>query len=237
LRSLDPQHAQRLGELQTRLNLMMLGVNCPIANRPQNAYSNYSKPYQVKLLAEAGFEVPKSLVTNIAGEAERFYDENQRTTVIYKGASNVMTLARILTPERLPRTEYLENSPVLFQEFIAGVDYRVHVVGDQAIVTRLAGPNEDYRRSLLIEKTEVAVVPAELPAPVVKKCIAVTKQLGLAISGIDFKETADGRLVALEINPFPQFTFYEGRSGQSITQCVVDMLASAAPLPNANVFA
>jgi glutathione synthase/RimK-type ligase-like ATP-grasp enzyme len=222
-RTLSPGHLYRMGLLQTNLNRMLLFTSCPIVNPPANAYSNYSKPFQVGLLAEAGFEVPRTLVTNLPDEARRFYAECERQ-VIYKGVSNVMTLAQVLTPDQFERLAFLPNSPTLFQEFVAGVDYRVHVVDGEAFVTRLVARNEDYRRSLLVTDEEVAVEPAHLPAPVIDRCLAFTRQLGLIVSGIDFKETVDGRLVALELNPYPQFTFYERRSGQAITNAVVEYL-------------
>lgn len=234
-RTLDQARLDRMGALQGSLNRMLLGTDCPVINRPANAYSNYSKPYQVALLARAGFDVPRSLVTNMPDEARRFY-EACRGLVIFKGTSNVLTLAQKLKPEQLPRLELLPNCPVLFQEYVPGVDYRVHVVGKDAFVTRLVSQDEDYRRSTLVAGSEIIAEPASLPADVIDRCVAFTEQLGLIVSGIDFKEDESGRLVALECNPYPQFTFYEGRSGQSITRAVVDYLIQHE-ITETNVFA
>jgi hypothetical protein len=234
-RTLNPQHLRQMGRLQENLNYMLLSTPCPIINPPANAYSNYSKPYQVGLLAEAGFDVPKTLVTNIPDKAHRFYEECEGQ-VIFKGVSNVMTLAQVLKPEHFARLDFLPNSPTVFQEYIAGVDYRVHVIGDEAFVTRLLAKNEDYRRSSLVENEEIVVEPAHLPLQIIEKCIAFTKRLGLIVSGIDFKENQNGRLVTLELNPYPQFTFYGGRSGQSITRAVVDYLIHNQ-ITDTNVFA
>jgi glutathione synthase/RimK-type ligase-like ATP-grasp enzyme len=223
-RTLDPAHLRTLGHLQGSLNRMLRRVTCPVLNPPAHAFSNYSKPYQLELLANAGFDIPRTLMTNIPEEARAFWDACDGQ-VIYKGVSNVTTLAQVLTAESLERLRLLPNSPTLFQEFIRGADYRVHVIGDESFVTRLAGPNVDYRRSLLVTKSQdVVIEPAELPASVIKRCIAITRALGLVASGIDFKQDDLGRLVVLELNPYPQFTFYEGRSGQPITQAVVDYL-------------
>jgi glutathione synthase/RimK-type ligase-like ATP-grasp enzyme len=224
-----------MGMLQTKLNHMLLSTSCPTINPPAKAYSNYSKPYQIGLLSEAGFDVPQTLVTNIPDEARRFYEECAGQ-VIFKGASNVMTLAQVLKSKHFTRLDLLPNSPTLFQEYIAGVDYRVHVVGERVFATRLLATNEDYRRSSLIEDKEIVVEPATLPAQLVQKCIAFTKKLGLIVSGIDFKEDQNGRLVALELNPYPQFTFYEGRSGQPITRAIVDYLVYNQS-SNTNIFA
>jgi glutathione synthase/RimK-type ligase-like ATP-grasp enzyme len=223
VRKLDPQYVQQMTALQAGLNQAICAAACPVMNPPANAFSNYSKPYQVGLLASAGFEVPKTLVTNIPEKARRFWEECHRE-VIFKGVSNVTTLAQVLTPELLARLRLLPHSPTLFQEFIRGADYRVHVIGDDTFVTRLDTQNVDYRRTLLAQDTPVRVEAATLPGTLVERCVAVTRKLGLLLSGIDFKEDSQGRHVALELNPYPQFTFYEGRSGQPITRAVVDYL-------------
>lgn len=222
-RTLRPDFVQRLGALQSDLNLMLGSVDCPVVNPPANGFSNYSKPYQLGLLAEAGFAIPKSVVTNVPAEAERFLDECGGR-VIFKGGSNVMTFAQLLTPERTERLRHLPNSPTLFQEYVEGPDYRVHVIGEQTFVTRLTAANEDYRRSALQHGDAIEAEPATLPEPLLERCVRITAALGLVVSGIDFKGRADGELVALELNPYPQFTFYAGRSRQPITRAVVDWL-------------
>jgi glutathione synthase/RimK-type ligase-like ATP-grasp enzyme len=223
-RALDPDATWALGALQASLNRMLLAARCPTINPPVNSISNYSKPYQLRQLADAGFDVPRTLVTNMPQEALRFREE-LAGKVIFKGVSNVMSLAQLLTAENLDRLGHLPNSPTQFQEYVEGVDYRVHVVGEEVFVTRLVAPDEDYRRSSLIDRKTIVAEPASLPDEVTGRCVRFTKQLGLVVSGLDFKESRDGRLVALGLNPLPQFTFYEGYSGQPITRSVVELLS------------
>lgn len=234
-RSLDAERIASLSRLQEQLNRMLSGARCPTVNPPANAGSNYSKPFQVGLMAEAGFDVPRSLVTNIPDEARRFYDE-LGGRVIFKGISNVATFAQVLTPDNLDRLDRLSCCPTLFQEYVAGVDYRVHVVGDEAFVTRLRSRDEDYRRGARAGDPDLIIEPASLDGNALARCVEITQRLGLVVSGIDFKESPEGRLVALEVNPYLQFTFYEGRSGQPITQAVASYLARSTNDPS-NVFA
>jgi glutathione synthase/RimK-type ligase-like ATP-grasp enzyme len=222
-RKLEPEYLQQMGQLQAELNFMLRVARCPILNPPANSLSNYSKSYQVALLARAGFDVPRSLVTNIPAAARAFWEECNRE-VVFKGVSNVTTLAQLLTSETLPLLDRLPCSPTLFQEYISGDDYRVHVIGDEVFVTRIVAENVDYRRASIVQSEQIRVEPGTLPSEIIHRCIAFTHSLGLAASGMDFKHQPGGRFVALELNPYPQFTFYDRRSGQPITRAVVDYL-------------
>ena len=117
--------------------------------------------------------------------------------------------------------------PVLFQEFISGKDYRVHVVNHNVFVTGLSSPEADYRRSAYDKNYDFSVCKGVLPKDIIDKCIKITKELGLVMSGIDFKKDINNdNLVALELNPFPQFTFYESLTDQPITESIVNYLQS-----------
>jgi hypothetical protein len=212
-----------LSSLRGVLDAALQDAPCVVANRPGNASSNYSKAYQLRILSFAGFDTPLTMVTNDPETAGAFLDAHGR--VIVKGASNVPTFARVIGPADRGRLARLRAAPVQLQEYVEGVDHRVHVVGTDTFVTQLESHDPDYRRGAMANSTSVVAHPSSLPAALLERCVAITRELGLVVSGIDFKEAADGRIVALEVNPYPQFTFYEGRSGQPITRAVVDCLA------------
>lgn len=219
--------AFRLFELQHCVNRSLSMASCLVVNRPERSLSNYSKPHQVRLLARAGFAVPRTLVTNVPAEARRFYEECGRE-VIYKGVSNSVTLARVLDGSRLDRLDLLPHCPTLFQEYVKGVDYRVHVVGEETFVTRLESRDEDYRRALR-DGADVRVTEGVLPEAILSRSVDVTRELGLVVSGIDFKQRPDGEVVALEVNPFPQLSYYERAAGQPITRTLARTLQSGDP--------
>lgn len=222
-RSIVPSELVPLETLQRRLNVVLLRTPAPVLNRPSMATSNYSKPYQLQHLATLGFDTPETLVTNDPDEARAFVQQLGQP-VIVKGVSNTMTYARILDERGMARLDHLRTGPVQLQEYIPGLDYRVHVVGCEVFVTALQSEDEDYRKQALSDQRHIRVRPASLPPAVLERCVNATRSAGLIVSGIDFKEGNDGRLVVLELNPYPQFTFYEQRSGQPITRAVVSCL-------------
>jgi glutathione synthase/RimK-type ligase-like ATP-grasp enzyme len=221
-RTLDPVVTARLGAWQVALNALLAEADCPVVNPPGHAFSNYAKVYQLALLAAAGFVVPRTLMTNLRDAAEAFAAA-EPGEVIFKGASNMMTLAQVLGPENVQRLAHLRHAPVVFQERIPGHDVRVHVIGTSWIATRLASGDADYRRAAFAEEA-VEAGPAELPAGLGERCVAVTRALGLRTAGLDFRVEPDGRHVVLELNPFPQFTFYERLGGQPITAALAGYL-------------
>ncbi len=229
-RTLDPAVTEPLGALQVALNLMLLQVRCPVVNPPAHAFSNYSKVYQLGLLAEMGFEVPETLLTNCPEAAAAFRPNCGSREIIFKGASNMMTLVQILTDARRARLVHLPNSPTVFQERIPGEDLRVHVIGESWIATRLVSEDPDYRRAAFNDE-RVRGEAAVLPDGLGELCVAATRGMGLVASGIDFRIEPSGRHVVLELNPFPQFTFYERLSGQPIMAALVAQLMQLAAAP------
>ena len=215
---------QSMLNLITDINKLILFSQVTVVNPPYKSYENYAKPLQLFHLAKAGFNVPRTLVTNSFDQLAYFYNAC-KGKVIMKGVSNMRTLATLVEKEQLLQaTSLLSNCPTQFQEYIHGADYRVHVVNTECFITRIASQNEDYRRSAMRNRHQIYVSESQLPVELVENCVKFTRDLGLVISGMDFKEADDGKFYALELNPYPQFTFYEGYTGQRITRSVVHYL-------------
>lgn len=194
-----------------------------VANRPITSGSNASKPYQIGLIEKYGFRVPRTLVTNYPNAAADFF-ERMQGEVIYKSTSYVRSIVQSMEPSDLERLETLRNCPVQLQEKVVGEDYRVHVIGGEALfATRIATDKSDYR----YDKGST-VEAAQLPTEVEQACFSVTRGLGFEIAGIDLRATADGYWYCFEVNPSPAFTWYEDRTGQPITSALCDLLQSAS---------
>ena len=105
--------------------------------------SNSSKPYQTQLIAQQGFDIPETLITNDPVLVRGFFEQHRR--VIYKSISGIRSIVQALTPDDLARLEQIRWCPTQFQEFIEGTNTRVHVIGQELFATRIVTEVTDYR--------------------------------------------------------------------------------------------
>lgn len=193
-----------------------------VLNRPSAMASNNSKPYQAALIRRAGFDIPDTLVTNELDALHGFLQRHPR--VIYKSTSGVRSIVSSLGDDLPARAGSLAACPTQFQEFVSGVDYRVHVVGDRVFATEIRSDAEDYRYAARQGKS-LSLRETVLPIEVAERAVRLTRQLGLVLGGVDLRHCPDGRWICFEVNPSPGFTFYENATGQPIAAAIADLLA------------
>ncbi|HEY3265356.1 MAG TPA: alpha-L-glutamate ligase [Armatimonadota bacterium] len=194
---------------------------------PVSAFaSNSSKPFQQAAIQRSGFSVPKTLVTNDPEEARRFWEECGGR-VVRKSVSDQMSIVRGVREEDLERLPLLRNGPTQFQEFVAGVETRVHTVGHRVFATEITSGAMDYRYAER-ERTPRRMRAVSLPDEIAERCLRLSAELGLRLAGIDLRRDPDGRCYCWEANPMPGFTFFENTSGQRIGDAVADLLCGDA---------
>jgi hypothetical protein len=196
-----------------------------VVNRPAAMGSNLSKPAQAQAIVRAGLLTPPTLVTNVPEAARAFHAAHGR--IIYKSISAVRSIVREWLPDSGPDLAAVSALPTQFQAFVPGVNIRVHVVGEQVFATEIESSAIDYR---YVADSDVAVGmhPVELAADTAAACIALTRTLGLEMSGIDLKRTPDGECYCFEVNPSPAYSFFEELGGQPIAAALVALLAGKA---------
>ena len=195
-----------------------------VVNLPSAMASNNSKPYQSALIRTAGFAVPETLITTDADAALEFW--RQQGNVVYKSASGVRSIVSRLTSEHLTRLNDVRWCPSQFQQYIAGDDYRVHVVGRDVFACKIVSNADDYRYASQ-SGDAVHIETCSLPGSVADRCIALTQTLDLNVSGIDLRQTPAGDWYCFEVNPSPGYTYYQDATKQPIAQSVARLLASA----------
>ena len=195
-----------------------------VVNRPSAMTSNNSKPYQLFLIRSLGFDVPDTLVTTEPQAVREFW--SQHGTVIYKSISGVRSIVSRLTSRDMTRLDRVTWCPTQFQQYIPGLDYRVHVVGDKVFACEIVSDADDYRYAG--QQTRAVELRAyEVPAEIADRCRALVASLGLQVAGVDLRCRPDGRWFCFEVNPSPAFYFYQAATGQPISEAIARLLAGA----------
>lgn len=197
-----------------------------VANRPYSGRANGSKPYQMHLLAKAGFTVPKWITSNEEEVIKDFLHYCQNG-LIYKSCSGLRSHVRKLDDQLLGRLHY-GTSPVIAQEYIEGYDVRLHVVTHYTFATKVTSNGIDYR----FENTGNQFQETLVPEPIRNMCISFTRSEHLTIAGFDFRVTEDGQWYCLEVNPVPTFLPYEMATGQAIGNTLLDAIVESSSQNN-----
>lgn len=195
-----------------------------VLNRPDAMAANGSKPYQYAQISAVGFAVPDTLITTSPDAAREFAEEHGR--VIYKSISGVRSIVGELLPSDAERLEDVVWCPTQFQRWIRGIDVRVHVVGERLFACEVRSEAVDYRYAPRFGH-DVELVPTDLPDDCAERCLALSRDTGLRLAGIDLRRTPEGDWYCFEVNPSPGFTYYEDGTGQPIGEAVAELLDRA----------
>jgi hypothetical protein len=194
-----------------------------VVNRPSAMGHNCSKPFQARQLRDLGFNIPDTLITTDPAAVTTFREKHGR--VIYKSISGVRSIVSELTDEHLPRLDSLRWCPTQFQELVSGTDYRVHVVGEETFAAEICSEATDYRYAGR-QGHDVSIQSASVPDEVAQRCVAASRAMGLAVSGVDLRRTADEEWYCFEVNPSPAFDFYQNQTGHCIDEAIARLLIS-----------
>lgn len=189
------------------------------------------KPLQLKVGAELGLRIPRTLVTTDPARVVEFWREHEGK-VIFKAFNQrglVWSATRMLTEQSLAMLDNVRHAPVIFQAFVPGVrDVRVTVVGPSIFATEFdieQSAAVDYR----VEMTRLPCRPHQLPDEVLDGVRRLMARFGLEYGGIDFRLTPGGEYVFFEINTAGEFMYIQDRTGQPIAEAMAAHLAGGEP--------
>jgi hypothetical protein len=195
-----------------------------VVNRLAAMAGNGSKPYQLAHIRRFGFRVPDTIVTTDPGVARAFWEHHG--SVIYKSVSGVRSRVSRLKPEHLERLADVAFCPTQFQRYIAGTDYRAHVVGAEVFACKVRSEADDYRYP---GPHKVDIEARRLPWEVEDRCRRLAASMQLLVAGIDLRcSYPDGEWYCFEVNPSPAFTYYEDMAGLPIAAGIARLLAGVA---------
>lgn len=204
-------------------------------NNPERDEVAGRKVYQLKVAAELGFRVPKTLITNDPHNARRFIDGEGDKGTIYKAFSATQRAwreTRLLRPEEREQLDAVRFAPVIFQEHIrADIDLRITVIGEKIFPAEILSGKTDYLVDFRMTMHAAPIGVHVLPDEVVAKLRSFMEALGLVYGAIDMRLTPEGEYVFLEVNPAGEWLFVEERTGQPIAAALADHLMTADGRP------
>lgn len=181
-----------------------------------------SKLLQLREAQNAGFTIPRTLVSNNPEDIAEFIFQNEPGQTIYKsffparwdlpdGNFAVLETTKV-NVESLPSREILRLTPGIFQLYTEKkFEVRATFLGAEVVAIRLNSQQSqqgktDYRASPV---SELNPEPYELPPLVYASCRQLMKKLGIVFGCFDLIVTPENDFVFLEVNEMGQFLWKE----------------------------
>lgn len=198
------------------------------------------KMFQLKLAREAGFRVPRTIVTNDPETAREFIS-SCKDGAVYKtihlsyieaGDDGYAVPTTVVTPELVDQLDIIRNSPSLFQERIRKHhELRVTVVGRQIFAVyinsqKFEETTNDWRHPDHLHELDYR--PVELPREVADSMLVMMTELGLQFGAFDLAVDPEGQYWFFEINGNGQWYWLEHATDLLISKAVADILTLSA---------
>jgi hypothetical protein len=207
---------------------LWLSAEVDFVNDPRADEAAGRKGWQLRVARAAGLEVPRTCITNDPAAARAFLDEAGGGPVVYKALSatpETWRETRMVGPAERRLLPLLRHAPVIFQEYVPGVDLRVTVVGERIFAAEIDARRARYPGDFRVDMERARVQPVRLPPGVEEGVRALLSAFGLSYAAIDLRRTGAGRHLFLELNPSGQWLFVEERTGLPITEALAERLA------------
>ncbi|MEQ1517548.1 MAG: MvdC/MvdD family ATP grasp protein [Usitatibacteraceae bacterium] len=208
---------------------MLDSLQCEWINPREADAAAHHKPLQWSVAHRLGLKLPRTLVTTEVGAAREFIQQAGAGKVVFKAflaSIEEWRETRLVEQEDLDRLELVRYAPVIFQEYIAGVDLRIMVIGDEIFAAEIDARNTSYPVDMRMVVGEGIVKAVTLPKPVQTMLKKLMRSLNLVYGAIDMRRTDAGDYYFLEVNPAGQWLFVEQRTGQPIAQALADKLCA-----------
>lgn len=217
-------------ETSQAVNGMLDALPCEWVNHRSADDTAQHKPYQWATANEVGLSLPKTLVTNNPDQARTFIEANGIGNVVFKAflaSYEAWRETRLIETEDMEKLDSVRYAPVIFQEYIRGVDLRITIIGDKLFPAEIDAGQTSYPVDMRMVIGETEVKPVKLPIRLEKALLKLQRRLGLSYGAIDMRRTPDDEYIFFEVNPAGQWLFVEERTGLPISQAMADYLAKS----------
>ncbi|THF87877.1 alpha-L-glutamate ligase [Deinococcus sp. KSM4-11] len=220
-----------LSETNEAVSGMLDALGCPWMNPREADAAAHHKPLQWSVARQVGLTLPRTLVTTRPDDARAFIQDLGVGKVVFKAFIAILEAwreTRLVERQDLDQLDSVRFAPVIFQEYVPGVDLRIIAVGDRLYTAELDAQDTSYPVDMRMVIGEAKVRSAELPRALEDRLLELQRRLGLVYGAIDMRRTPDGEYVFFEVNPAGQWMFVEERTGLPISQAVADHLTVMA---------
>lgn len=209
----------------------MMGV--PLVNASQAIGRSRDKLHALQLLARAGVDIPKTVMTRHPSQIHRALELVGGPPAILKLVRGTQGIGVILaeteqSAQQVVETLFSIGMTVLVQEFVEeseGRDVRVVVVGGRAVAAmRRQARIGEFRSNVHRGATGT---PLELPPAYARTARLACRAMRLQVAGVDLIESRQGPKV-LEVNSSPGFEGIEECTGVDVAGAVVEHAAAHA---------
>lgn len=226
----DPAHQMfAVNECREALSGLWRSLDAFWINEPLLDEAAHRKTYQLAVAESLGLPIPDTLVTNDPRAAREFVHRREPGQTVFKcftGTPIAWRETRMVTSEELENLELVRIAPVIFQEYVPGVDVRVTVVGERIFAAEMDVSDAEYPVDFRMNLNRARPNETSLPPEIVEGIHRLMGRLGLVYGALDFRRRADGEHLFLEINPAGQWLFVEEATGQPITRALAEQLAA-----------
>jgi glutathione synthase/RimK-type ligase-like ATP-grasp enzyme len=222
-------------EARRAIGGLLMSLDCSWVNHPSREADAEYKPLQLATAVACGLDVPRTVITNVPGDAAG-HSAYLGPGVVYKtlGSATVADGQRPAVVFTNPVTASdLGDSRVTltahqFQARVPKVrDVRATVVGSQVFAADIR-PVDGRSGGLLDWRADYDALryePVTLPSKVESGLLRMMQRLGLAFASADFVVTADDRHYFVDLNPGGQWGWIQEATGLPIAAAIAVQLA------------
>jgi glutathione synthase/RimK-type ligase-like ATP-grasp enzyme len=183
-------------------------------------FQNASKPYQAihsileakRIIDSKEIRIPKTCL--IKGDYS-ILEQRTKGRLIAKSCSSMRSIVATDNDFNLWDKQNLKSIPVLFQELVEGIDYRIHILDDSTWTLAITSKDHtDYRYS---SKVALEYQMQEPPKTVLNFCKTLLKVEQNRFIGIDLIKT-NNEFVCLESNPGPGWSTFNHPSRREFSK-------------------
>jgi glutathione synthase/RimK-type ligase-like ATP-grasp enzyme len=206
-------------------------------NNPDDNRKHQRKYPQLRLARSLGLRVPRSIITNDAEEAGRFFAACPDGVICkpmligshYIDGEHHVAYTRTVAPKEFNALKAsIALCPTYLQEKIAKHhELRVTIIGNTVFSCRIdsqsiAGAEEDWRA---VDTHKLPHTMVQLPEAVEQALRSYIEACGLSFGAFDLIVTPEQEYVFLELNPNGQWYWIELSTGAPMADAMTDLLA------------